>query len=453
MSFSKCLFRIFLAILLSVHSLRANDPVLYIKVIRDTTPWYDNGWGGEPKNIIRAGTILYPQWSTGMREEYICYFENNHYYHGDARLSVRERSYDTIDVNDIELPGSDRLDSDILLKEWGDIIWIPRTYIDILIDRNRDKWFDLYCETNYYSGRFVDTGFAINDLYLKWRNGSYASATFVTKNIKRIGKELYQIYASTVYSDSRLPIFDTIRSYPDVFFFLEFRNNSIRIYNELHQEPFWELVKVKKELCDIIYHYEDTGQLPSDFDIKDYLVSDISKPWPLRNLKDIQAEFIPVRPANPTRKIIKQTSLYTLPYISSGEKITALAPNALVYELETGSYAILGKDKAPWLHVETKDGLRGWLWGGFTEIIEGSSSPNTTNFSTYPYTVTDNLRLRKTSDLKSEIVTTLPKNTRLALVSKGKTQTIDGITAPWVQVKTEAGETGWCFGGFLDPKP
>jgi hypothetical protein len=41
----------------------------------------------------------------------------------------------------------------------------------------------------------------------------------------------------------------------------------------------------------------------------------------------------------------------------------------------------------------------------------------------------------------------------MILLAKGSEETIDGITAPWVQVKTETGETGWCFGGYLDPRP
>jgi hypothetical protein len=40
----------------------------------------------------------------------------------------------------------------------------------------------------------------------------------------------------------------------------------------------------------------------------------------------------------------------------------------------------------------------------------------------------------------------------------GQNANIDGVTAPWVKVQTNSGETGWCFGLYLrgtrfDPAP
>ncbi|NLV28589.1 MAG: SH3 domain-containing protein [Erysipelotrichaceae bacterium] len=66
---------------------------------------------------------------------------------------------------------------------------------------------------------------------------------------------------------------------------------------------------------------------------------------------------------------------------------------------------------------------------------------------------TDNLRLRSMQERKSHAITTLVKDTSVDLIDIGRRETIDGINSRWVQVKTETGETGWCFGGYLDPRP
>jgi hypothetical protein len=66
------------------------------------------------------------------------------------------------------------------------------------------------------------------------------------------------------------------------------------------------------------------------------------------------------------------------------------------------------------------------------------------------HTVTDNLRLRDTADVSSAtIITTLQKNTMVQVLVTGKTETIDGITAPWVKVMSDTGYVGWCFSGYL----
>ena len=80
-------------------------------------------------------------------------------------------------------------------------------------------------------------------------------------------------------------------------------------------------------------------------------------------------------------------------------------------------------------------------------------TPTAQEIAAFPYATTSNLRLRSSATTSANIVTTIKQGTRLTVVSKGAEATIDGITAPWVQVITETGETGWCFGGYLDPRP
>lgn len=69
------------------------------------------------------------------------------------------------------------------------------------------------------------------------------------------------------------------------------------------------------------------------------------------------------------------------------------------------------------------------------------------------YTTTSNLRLRDQASTAGTIVVTITKGSKVEVLQRGIKATIDGITAPWVQVKTADGTIGWCFGGYLDPQP
>jgi hypothetical protein len=61
----------------------------------------------------------------------------------------------------------------------------------------------------------------------------------------------------------------------------------------------------------------------------------------------------------------------------------------------------------------------------------------------------ENLRIRSNAGINSSAIKTIPRDTIVEVLSIGKTEKIDDITAPWVQVKTQDGTTGWCFGGYL----
>jgi hypothetical protein len=63
--------------------------------------------------------------------------------------------------------------------------------------------------------------------------------------------------------------------------------------------------------------------------------------------------------------------------------------------------------------------------------------------------VTDNLRLRNNNTLSSLIITTLPKYTALRIIETAKSETIDGITAPWIKIESQTGYIGWCFSGYV----
>ena len=76
------------------------------------------------------------------------------------------------------------------------------------------------------------------------------------------------------------------------------------------------------------------------------------------------------------------------------------------------------------------------------------------------YRAQDNLRLRANENTSGEIITTMQAGSLVLILSKGREETIDGITDNWVEVELQTGarnlegdflygKTGWCFGGYL----
>lgn len=63
--------------------------------------------------------------------------------------------------------------------------------------------------------------------------------------------------------------------------------------------------------------------------------------------------------------------------------------------------------------------------------------------------VVESLRLRNQESTASQTIMTMQPGTTVNIIAIGKQQTIDGITANWVNVKLEDGTEGWCFGGWL----
>ncbi|OQX90459.1 MAG: hypothetical protein B6D57_03025 [Candidatus Coatesbacteria bacterium 4484_99] len=61
------------------------------------------------------------------------------------------------------------------------------------------------------------------------------------------------------------------------------------------------------------------------------------------------------------------------------------------------------------------------------------------------------LNLRSQPSLDGKIITVLGKDMPVKVLEKSDTQdTIDNITAPWYRVRTETGDEGWVFGGYIE---
>ena len=76
------------------------------------------------------------------------------------------------------------------------------------------------------------------------------------------------------------------------------------------------------------------------------------------------------------------------------------------------------------------------------------------------YRAQDNLRLRETGSTSGKAITTMQAGSLVLILSKGREETIDGITDNWVEVELQTGArnlegdvitgtVGWCFGGYL----
>jgi len=66
------------------------------------------------------------------------------------------------------------------------------------------------------------------------------------------------------------------------------------------------------------------------------------------------------------------------------------------------------------------------------------------------YYATETLRLRSEPETgKDNRIASISKGNSVELLETGKTETIDGITAPWYKVKTANGTIGWVFSGYL----
>ena len=64
--------------------------------------------------------------------------------------------------------------------------------------------------------------------------------------------------------------------------------------------------------------------------------------------------------------------------------------------------------------------------------------------------VIPDLSFRDSPSRDGKFIRLLTKGEKLELLEKGKEEAIEGKKGNWVKVKTEKGEMGWCFDGYLE---
>jgi hypothetical protein len=89
-------------------------------------------------------------------------------------------------------------------------------------------------------------------------------------------------------------------------------------------------------------------------------------------------------------------------------------------------------------------------WRRTASGSQTSSSSQTSANTSKSYYATSNLRLRSEPDTsKDNRIASISEGERVEFIESGRTDTIEGITAPWFRVKTADGTIGWAFSGFL----
>ena len=123
----------------------------------------------------------------------------------------------------------------------------------------------------------------------------------------------------------------------------------------------------------------------------------------------------------------------------SGRQMMAIPEGTSVQLMETDDSPItIGGITAPMAKVATREGFLGWVFSGHLAFQATGRTA-------------DRLRVRENPDTASAVVTTLDTGTQVRVLETGATETIGGITAPWVKVLSENGFTGWAFSGYIEP--
>lgn len=124
----------------------------------------------------------------------------------------------------------------------------------------------------------------------------------------------------------------------------------------------------------------------------------------------------------------------------------------LLSEISKNIYAYIYKNKKPPIEIP-EEMIK--LYKYFDELTatihfyEPKEDKKDTNKKYYAPKVAA-LRLRESPTLDGKFIRSLLKGEKLELIEKGKEEMISGVKGNWVKVRTEKGEIGWCFSGYLE---
>ncbi len=206
-----------------------------------------------------------------------------------------------------------------------------------------------------------------------------ARSAFHITNLKNYENGIYKIsiIANVIeYRDVKPTILNTLVDQDKYIFFIHHYKNCIRIYQDGIELPKWELIKVSKEFVDFLEKFPKSGWT-GECDYKSYLAADIFEPWPTLSLTEIkkqieEAEIAELstleRPETLTRQVSENLRLRSIPN-TSGEIVTTIQASTLVCLLKTGENETIEGITAPWVYVETEEGIRGWCFSGYLEEI------------------------------------------------------------------------------------
>jgi hypothetical protein len=139
-------------------------------------------------------------------------------------------------------------------------------------------------------------------------------------------------------------------------------------------------------------------------------------------------------------------NVYSTPDLRT-KPIHTLSSNSEFKILEHGIIN-LAFEKIRWFKIK-KDSVEGFLSEQVLEKREIASFEESP-LPEEAFVSASSLRVRKNPSLTGEVIASLPRNTRVEILSKGKTlEQIDNKYDAWVRIKTADGKIGFCFRGYL----
>ncbi len=176
----------------------------------------------------------------------------------------------------------------------------------------------------------------------------------------------------------------------------------------------------------------------------------------IENGKEINDKFIKISKPNsgPIKKYIiedytraaypnyKYIPIEILEKPKNGSKILISEPKEKILE-------VIEHKGENWVKVKTQEGVTGWIDMSKGNVMSIYQHVNIKK--TYVKTTVDKLRLRDSIGQDSKVIKELKLGEKLKyIVSDDKEIEIDGIKGHWVKVRTEPGEEGFCFDGYLE---
>jgi hypothetical protein len=213
----------------------------------------------------------------------------------------------------------------------------------------------------------------------------------------------------------------------------------MRIYNGETKRIIFDLIKVSSDFYDKYIKFIETNEVPEDLIIPKELLEG----W----LRDIEISPLYSQDGKIRYKTAPGTSLYSLPDTGSPVIATFTERETLIPR-EPGLPDTINGITGRWVWCAADSGETGWYFSVYLESLYApvSFAKETEGRS---YRSEFNLRLRSRPDTGGTVLVTIPAGTRLKLLEMGKTETVDGMSAPWVKVLLEDGGEGWCFSGYL----
>jgi hypothetical protein len=135
---------------------------------------------------------------------------------------------------------------------------------------------------------------------------------------------------------------------------------------------------------------------------------------------------------------------------TNSKQIKVLKKGSVVDIYERSNNEVEYEGKKDFLYqIQLKDGTKGWCFGDYLRVeypIERIVGEKVIFYNPK----VDKLRLREKQGHDGKVMKFLMKTDKLELVGLGQEATIDKIKGRWVKVRTEQGEIGWCFDGYLE---